>query len=91
MNTQRCSIFCLVPPHILEHVAKHAEDEDRGWAVDMLAVDSSLRAARIHNTVAFAALPVALRANVLAATPDIKPSVTIYDAEHQQRTRPTMA
>ena len=85
MNTHRCSIFCLIPPHVLEHVAKHGEDEERAWAVDMLGVDSSLRAARIHNTAAFAATPVALRTNVLAATTDIKANVTIYDAEHEQR------
>jgi Zn-dependent metalloprotease len=86
MSRRRCSIFCILPPHILEHVAKNGrEDEMRRWAVDILSVDHAVRAARVQNAASVAAVPAALRGNLLAVTPEAEAKITIYDAEGHER------
>lgn len=40
---------CIVPPILLERIARNGSDTQRGWALDTMAKDGSLRAARMHN------------------------------------------
>jgi Zn-dependent metalloprotease len=47
----RCSIFCILPPHVLDNIARKGDDEQRGWALDTLHRDHSLRSARLQNTL----------------------------------------
>jgi Zn-dependent metalloprotease len=59
----RHSIFCIVPPHILREVARNGTDEERGFALDTLALDNSHRTQRAVINQAglmpvFAATPV---------------------------------
>jgi Zn-dependent metalloprotease len=60
--THRCSIYCVVPPVVLDRIARNGTDEQRGWALDTLARDQSIRAARIQGAVQRAAAPKTLEA-----------------------------
>ena len=42
----RCSLFCIVPPHILEAIASSGDAAEREWALQTMAVDSTFRSAR---------------------------------------------
>jgi Zn-dependent metalloprotease len=39
----RHSIFCILPPHILEHIAKNGDKAQREFAVDTLSTDHTMR------------------------------------------------
>lgn len=39
----RHSIFCILPPHILEHIAKNGDKAQRSFAVDTLSTDHTMR------------------------------------------------
>jgi hypothetical protein len=43
----RHSLFCILPPHILEAIAQQGDKKDREWALKTLAADSSVRSERI--------------------------------------------
>ncbi|QWF85183.1 hypothetical protein HUW46_08637 [Amycolatopsis sp. CA-230715] len=79
MSQHRHSLFCIIPPHMLESVAANATDKDvRRAVLEVLAVDTSVRAARL--TEQFIAMPVA----------EVAPSATahlqryIYSANQTQ-------
>jgi Zn-dependent metalloprotease len=60
----RHSIFCIVPPHMLRALARYGNDDERGFALDTLALDNTHRMQRAVMTQAavaavFAATPVA--------------------------------
>jgi Zn-dependent metalloprotease len=42
----RHSLHCIVPPHVLEAIVKSGSDEEREWALQALATDTTLRAQR---------------------------------------------
>jgi Zn-dependent metalloprotease len=46
-HQHRHSIFCILPPHILEAIAQQGDEEDRKWALQTLAADASARSERI--------------------------------------------
>src|ERR1041385_950466 len=46
-HQHRHSIFCILPPHILEAIAKQGDKKDREWALQTLAADTSARSERI--------------------------------------------
>jgi Zn-dependent metalloprotease len=74
----RLPILCIVPPHILKHIALGRTRETRrlaAWALHTLALSERVRGAR-------AALgPIA----TLAATPAVTKRRTVYDAGHTER------
>jgi Zn-dependent metalloprotease len=76
-ENHRCSIFCIVPPHVLDQIARSGDDEQRSWALDTLSRDQSLRTARLQN--ALPSLIPSLRADALAAAAPGKSKRTIYD------------
>lgn len=45
------SIFCIIPPHVFDRIARNGSDEQRGWALDTLHRDHSIRTARLQNTL----------------------------------------
>lgn len=79
----RSAIHCIVPPIILERIARSGSDEQRDWALRTLATDHSVRAARIQNmsqsgagTRRRSALDAHMRAG--------RPFRTIRDAREQE-------
>jgi Zn-dependent metalloprotease len=79
MTQQRC---CFIPPSLLEQIARRGDDAQRDAALRTLAVDQTVRTARLQNMAAGAPLADALRA---AVGPRDHPNRTIRDAEHTRR------
>ena len=48
----RHSIFCILPPHVLEAIAKEGDAEHREWALQTLSVDTTIRSERVTEAVA---------------------------------------
>jgi Zn-dependent metalloprotease len=48
MPGHRCSIQCIIPPHMLQSIARNGSGEQRAAAVTTLVRDATLRAWRIH-------------------------------------------
>jgi len=46
-HQHRHSIFCILPPHMLEEIARSGGPEHREWALQTLAVDSTMRSERV--------------------------------------------
>jgi hypothetical protein len=46
---KRCSIACIVPPVLLEELARRGSAEEREALLRTLSLDASLRLARVHN------------------------------------------
>ena len=46
-HDHRHSLFCILPPYILEALAESGDEKERKWALQTLAVDTSLRSERI--------------------------------------------
>jgi Zn-dependent metalloprotease len=69
----RCSICCIVPPHMLESVATNGTTQQRSWAFHTLNLSAELRGARnILSKFSFAPSPGVKRR-------------TIYDAKNSQQ------
>jgi Zn-dependent metalloprotease len=73
----RHSIFCFIPPYLLEEIVKNGSPEERNWALQTLGIDQTIRSAR--STEQF----------LRAVTPATPPAVTtpnrqrsIYNANH---------
>lgn len=72
----RHSIFCILPPHVLQSVAENGNDEQRAAAARTLATDATFRALR--------AAPVEPARQVLAAIGPSQKQRTIHDARNGQ-------
>jgi Zn-dependent metalloprotease len=74
-----CVCF-IVPPQMLEQVARFGAAEDRQAALDTLALDHSIRTARLQNAALGAALPQRLPGVYGGG----EPARTIFDAKHRE-------
>jgi Zn-dependent metalloprotease len=75
---KRCSIACIIPPVLLEELARRGSAEVRDAALRTLSLDASLRLARVHNSLVRAPVNRAtVRQSVTAGRPDR----TIYDCQ----------
>jgi Zn-dependent metalloprotease len=50
MRAHRCSIQCIVPPHMLENAVRNGSGDARGAALATLVRDATLRARRVHRS-----------------------------------------
>src|ERR687896_107796 len=73
---------CFLPPSVLEEIARRGDEAQREAALRTLAVDQTVRAARLHNLGLAAPMADALRAVV---GPKDHPNRTIRDAENTRR------
>jgi Zn-dependent metalloprotease len=77
----RSSIFCILPPHLLHEIATRGTPAQRGFALNTLASDHTLRFGRaIFQLRATGAQKLVAPAPVTA-----EPQITIYDAHHRSR------
>ena len=73
----RNPLQCIVPPHVLDQIARKGSPEQRDWALDTIHHDHSLRAARLQAVLT---TPQRQRAvDALAPEPGTLRR-TIYDA-----------
>jgi Zn-dependent metalloprotease len=82
----RHSILCIVPPHMLRELAKNGNEQERSFALDTLALDSSHRQ---HRAVANEAGIMPVLATATPVTPT--KHRLIYDAKHGQTLPGTLA
>ncbi len=78
--TQRHSIFCILPPHVLHSIAQNGNQQQREVALRGLAIDNTLRAMR-------ASAPRAEASAAKRPGPFVEEGAkrrTIYDARHTQ-------
>jgi Zn-dependent metalloprotease len=61
-------LFCAVPPYMLDAVARHGTQKQRGWALKSLATDGTIRQARTANTLVRGRKGQREGADALAAT-----------------------
>ena len=80
MKTRHNFICYVVPPILLEQIARNGSPEQRTRALDTLANDQSLRAARLQNYQRAARRP----SDLLTERPGGQPQRTIYDAHHTE-------
>jgi Zn-dependent metalloprotease len=50
MPGHRCSIQCIIPPHMLENIVRNGSAEQRATALTTLVRDATLRARRVHRS-----------------------------------------
>lgn len=72
----------VLPPYMLEAIARNGSEEQRAWAVRSLSLDTSFRSQRTHALLRHSA--TAVPSGRLAAGPQIDPQRTIYDAHHTE-------
>jgi len=83
MRCIRHSIHCIVPPVVLERIARNGNERQREWAIETMARDHTLRAARIQNLAQRATLR-RRPPDVLGAAADARPHRTIRDARNTE-------
>lgn len=77
---RRSSLYCILPPHMLESMAQNGTAQQRARALRTLAVDQTLRALRVAPP---GAAPAARRRSATLAMEGVKQR-TISDAQHSQ-------
>lgn len=86
--TQHCSIACIIPPNLLEELARRGGAKQRDSALRTLSIDATLRATRIHNSLVGTAVNPS---SVLQSVTPGKPARTIFDCKGQSpTTNPTI-
>lgn len=82
MRHKRHSIHCIIPPVVLERIARNGNDQQREWALETITRDHSLRTARLQNAAQRGA--PARRPDALATLADAHPDRTIRDAKNTE-------
>ena len=79
-------LHCVLPPVVLENIARNGDDAQRAWATTALSRDSSIRLARVQNSLATRGI-VGERADALVGVAAPKPARVISHAEGQEDVR----
>lgn len=74
-EAHRHSIFCILPPNLLHHVANKGSAKQRAWALQTLSSDHGMRMMR----ATYQLMETGAHKSLLTASPPIKQR-TIYDA-----------
>ncbi len=74
--THRCALHCIVPPELLLRVASSGTEEERDAALRTLALDQTMRQARVERATRLALAPAPPR---LISGPVGGPHRSIYD------------
>lgn len=79
--------YTIVPPQLLEQVARNGSAQDREVAINTLSIDNTIRTTRVENAALGATPPRRLRE---AHGSGGSPKRTIFDAEHREDTHATL-
>ena len=83
MTVHRHPLRCIVPPILLERIARNGTEPQRRWALDTMSRDQSFRAARAQNVT----MRRAMGLDALGAGRGGAPTRTIYDAKNTEDLR----
>lgn len=81
MNTRPHPIFCIVPPYILDSIARNGTPQQRSDALDTRSTDDTIRSLRLARQMSGARAP--RRPGLLLE--EGQKQRTIYDAQNEQR------
>ena len=56
MHSRSHGLHCVLPPIVLENIARKGDEEQREWATRALSQDHSIRLARVQNSLAGVAM-----------------------------------
>lgn len=86
MHSRSHGLHCILPPIVLENIARKGDEEQREWATRALSRDHSIRLARVQNSLAGVAMSRERGdALVMAAAP--RPARVISDAHGSEDVR----
>ena len=83
----RCICF-IVPPEMLERIARTGTQQEREAALSTISIDQTIRTHRTHQAAIRAVRP-RIADPLAAGAPGGKPNRTVYDAEHQENVHAT--
>ena len=83
MQRRRSSVPCILPPLVLDRVARNGTDEQRVWALRSLQRDQTIRMARVQNVKVRAGGPRE-GADALAVAPVPRSNRVIHDAQGEE-------
>ncbi|MDQ3766528.1 MAG: peptidase M4 family protein, partial [Actinomycetota bacterium] len=76
-------IHCVIPPVVLEEIARNGSERQRDWALSTLGRDASIRAARLQNAAKRDGGPRE-GADTLAVASVPQPDRRVRDAQNQE-------
>jgi Zn-dependent metalloprotease len=79
-------LHCVLPPIVLQNIARNGDDEQRAWATQALSRDASIRLARVQNALAGVAVSRD-RADALVGVATPRPARVISDANESEDVR----
>jgi Zn-dependent metalloprotease len=79
--TFRHPAYCVLPPYVVEAIARNGTPEQRNWALRTLSLDAAIRSQRVH-----ALIPgrLGVRPGRLAVGSTVEPQRTVYDAAQKE-------
>ena len=80
MHCRRHGLHCVLPPIVLENIARKGDEGQREWATRALGRDSSIRLARVQNARG-GAVAAPKRADALVGVASPRPARVIRDNE----------
>jgi len=86
MHSRSHGLHCVLPPIVLENIARKGDEEQREWATRALSQDHSIRLARVQNSLAGVATS-SQRADALVGVAAPRPARVISDAHGTEDVR----
>jgi Zn-dependent metalloprotease len=86
MHCRSHGLHCVLPPIVLENIARKGDEEQREWATRALSQDHSIRLARVENSLA-GGVEADTRADALVGMATPKPARVISDAKNSEDVR----
>jgi Zn-dependent metalloprotease len=86
MHCRSHGLHCVLPPVVLENIARNGDDGQREWATRALSQDHSIRLARVQNSLAGVNISTN-RADALVAVAAPRPARVISDAQNTENVR----
>src|SRR5215213_3610407 len=86
MHRRSHGLHCVLPPIVLENIARKGDEEQREWATRALSQDHSIRLARVQNSRSGVAGPTQ-RADALVGVAEPHPARVISDAQGTENVR----
>jgi Zn-dependent metalloprotease len=86
MHCRGHGLHCILPPIVLENIARKGDEQQREWATRALSRDHSIRLARVQNSLA-RVTATAQRADALVGVATPRPARVISDAHGSEDVR----
>ena len=86
MHSRSHGLHCVLPPVVLENIARNGDEEQREWAVRALSLDHAIRMARVQNS-RVGVTTSDKRADALVGVVTPRPARVISDAQGTEDVR----